>query len=179
MRRRWIVVLALSTFHSGAVLADGASPDRSPVPHDLVIEIDSDFPAYRFWLVSQRGVEPLDPAPGRPLLVSGDGRNGSHRIANIVAAPAELGDEIGLNHLPSGAVRSAEIDFRKYVPFYDSRERVVVRYRLDFVPGRHVRLIQTDGNRSQETGPAFFRAFCMRSVSGCLTYPSSVIERTR
>lgn len=146
MRLRWVVVLALSISHSGAALADAVSPGRSRVPHDLVIEIDSDVPGYHFWLVSRRGAETLDLAPGRPFLVSGGGRNGSHREAYIVAAPAELVEGIGMNELPPGAFRSEQIDFGTSVPFYDSRERVVTRYRLDFVPGQRVELIQTDEN---------------------------------
>ncbi|QJW96970.1 hypothetical protein FTUN_4530 [Frigoriglobus tundricola] len=55
---------------------------------------------------------------------------------------------------------------------------VVVKTSVLLSPSRTGRRPK-HGNRSQETGPAFFRAFCMRSVSGCLTYPSSVIERTR
>jgi hypothetical protein len=41
---------------------------------------------------------------------------------------------------------SEDIDFLGQVPFYDTRERVVDRCRLEFVPGKYVRLVLVEQN---------------------------------
>lgn len=158
---RQFAVLACLTVSAGAARADMGTPGVSRVPHDFVIEVESGFPGYRFWLVSPHGIEPLDLARGRPFRIDGEGRTGSHRIAYIVAAPIALVEETGKDkfeaalwprkfdadgRLPPTVIWSESIDFLGQVPFYDTRERVIDRCRLEFVPGQHVRLVWLEEN---------------------------------
>jgi hypothetical protein len=149
--RQLVLTVALALSISGTAFADmGPPPGYSRVPHDFVFEVESEVPGYRFWLVSPRGAEPLDLAPGRPCRVDGEGRTGSHRIAYVVAAPAGLIEslkatpaeqEFWSGKLPQSVLPSDPIDFYARVPFYDSRERVIDRYRVEFAPGQPVRLV--------------------------------------
>jgi hypothetical protein len=127
------------------------------VPHDFVFEIESEAPGYRFWLLSPRGLEPLDLAPGRPVRVDGEGRTGSHRIATVIAAPAGLIESLKVTpveqefwsgKLPPSVLQSDQIDFYARVPFFDSRERVIDRYRVEFAPGQPIRLVFLGQNES-------------------------------
>lgn len=161
MRRPGFASLVLAVSLPNAALADMGTPGFSRVPHDYVIEVESTFPGYRFWLISPRGLEPLDLAPGRPLIVNGEGRLGSHRNARVIAAPVGLIEGIGEEQFQkldekrwsaeadprlSQVHESGPIDFYGSVPFFDSRERVIDRYRLEFVPGQHVRLVWLEQN---------------------------------
>lgn len=141
--------------------ADMGAPGFHRIPHDIVIEIESDASGYQFWLVSARGLEPLDLVPGRPLVINGEDRTGAYRIAWIVAAPAGLIEKLGEdgfrkarearwadkpNPLTPDVLESEEMDFLGSVPFYDSRERVIDRYRLEFVPKKELRLVWLEQN---------------------------------
>lgn len=151
MRRQMLLTVALTLSATGTASADmGPPPGFSRVPRDLVLEVESEFPGYRFWLVLHSRVEPLDLAPDRSFRVGGEGRGGSHRLAHIVAAPVGMVEGMGegkfheaflAGKLPPGVFRSDEIiDFSARVPFYDSRERVIDRYGVEFEPGQPVRL---------------------------------------
>jgi hypothetical protein len=144
--RRWAVVVVLLTPSAGVAFMP---PGYRAVDRDLVIETDRDFPGYRFWLASEKGIEPLEVTPARPCHIDGHGRYGSHRDAFVIAAPVGvverhvqtlgargLWDEISGGRVPPGILRSELIDFGNALPFYDSRERVIDRYRLELEPGR-------------------------------------------
>jgi len=50
----------------------------------------------------------------------------------------------------SDVLRSDSIDFRAYVPFYDSRDRVIDHYRVEVNSGQSLRLVwlgQNEGSR--------------------------------
>ncbi len=156
MRWRLFAVLASFAALPEAAFADMGIPGQTRIPHDFVFEVEADFPGYQFWLVSPRGTEPLDLAPGRPFRVDGEGRHGSHRVAWVVVTPVGLAEEMGkaefeklasMHKLPSEVFTSESIDFLGSVPFYDTRERVIDRYRLEFVPGQHVRLVWLEQNK--------------------------------
>lgn len=141
-----LVLLALPPLAS----ADVSSPGYSRVPHHFVIEVQSAYPGYRFWLVSRRGAEPLELAPGRPCRIDGADRNGSHRLGRVVAAPAETADRVTAKELAEavssgkrlpGALCAEELDFHGAVPFYDSRDEIIDRYQLELVPGERLRLV--------------------------------------
>lgn len=132
MRRQMLLTVALTLSVAGTVFADmGPLPGFSRVPRDLVLEVESEFPGYRFWLVSHSRVEPLD-------------------LAHVAAAPVGMVEGMGegkfheaflAGKLPPGVFRSDEIiDFSARVSFYDSRERVIDRYGVEFEPGQPVRL---------------------------------------
>lgn len=155
MRLRLLVAIACLVALPGAAVADMVTPGFSRVPHDYVFEIEGDVTGYRFWLVSDRGVELLDLAPGRSVLVNGEGRHGSHRIAQVVAAPVALVEQVGeaklidahwKHELPPGVIRSDSFDFYGSVPFWDSRSRVIDRYRVEFVPGQSLRMVWLERN---------------------------------
>jgi hypothetical protein len=158
MRRQPFLTVAFLLSVSGTAVADmGPPPGYSRVPRDLVLEVESEFPGYRFWLVSPRGAEPLDLAPGRPLRVDGGGRDGSHRIAYVIAAPVGLIESLKVTpaeqdfwsgKLPPSVLWSEKLDFYARAPFYDSRERVIDRYRVEFAPGQPVRLMWLGQNES-------------------------------
>ena len=151
MRLRPILILVLLASFPGSAFADMSFPGFSRVPHDFVFEVEANSPGYRFWLVSPRGVEPLDLAPGRPFRVDGEGRHGERPWApRSSPRPIELVNEMGeakfaemvlANKLTPGVIRSEPIDFHGSVPFYDSRERVIDRYRVEVVPGQRISLV--------------------------------------
>ncbi len=129
------------------------TPGFSRVPHDFVFETDA--PGYRFWLVSRRGLEPLDLVPGHPFRVDGAGRDGSHRPGQVIAAPVGLADRLGEAELtgavdaskrPPGVLVSEPFDFYGSVPFFDSRSRVVDRYRVEVGPENRIRLVRLEHN---------------------------------
>jgi len=135
------------------VRADVVSPGRSRVPCDIIIEVETDYSGYRFWLVSSLGAEPLEIRPDRPCRVTGAGRGGIARLGYVVAAPAERFEELATairkawsEPLPPGLLRSEAIDFYASVPFYDSRKLVIDTYRLEFVPGQALHLVWRGDN---------------------------------
>jgi hypothetical protein len=155
MRSQLLLAVTLALSFSATARADMGTPGFSRVPHDFIFEVEAESPGYRFWLVSDRGVEPLDLAPGRPVRVDGAERTGSHRIAYVVAAQIGVIEGMGeedfrkafeQSHFPPGVNQSGHIDFLGQVPFYDSRERVVDRYRVEFSPGQPVRLVWLEQN---------------------------------
>jgi hypothetical protein len=150
MRRRLLLTVAALLSAAGTAFADMGTPGFSRVPHDFVFDVDSEVPGYRFWLVSARGVEPLDLAPGRPALVDSASRLGSHRVAWLVAAPVGLVEGMGEaafqeahgnGKLPPGVSQSEKIDFLGSVPFFDSHERLVDHFRVEFSPGQPIQLV--------------------------------------
>jgi hypothetical protein len=148
----------------------GPFPGFSRVPRHLDIEIGSEYPGYQFWLVSGRGVEPLELVPGKPYRIDGRDRTGSHRVAWVVAASTDMAEQLqatgqwqkaAIGELP-GALSSERIDFLASVPFYDSRREVVDTYRLELVPGERVSLVwvgQNAGARRVKVSWALAGAF--------------------
>lgn len=120
-----LLTVALTLSVAGTASADMRPPPGfSRVPRDLVLEVESEFPGYRFWLVSHSRVEPLDLAPDRSFRV--EGHVESHRLAHVVAAPVGMVEDMGEENfqeaflagkLPPGEFRSDEIiDFSARVP---------------------------------------------------------------
>ena len=113
----------------------------------VIIETESEHVGYRFWLISRRGGEPLEFAPGKPYRI--DGRPvvmGAIELGWVGAAPVDVADPdadgraVGetrgtSGELPPGVLRSEELDFSEAVPFYDTRQEVVDTYRLELVQG--------------------------------------------
>ena len=143
-RMRSTLVLVPFLLLPATAFADSVSPGFSRVPHDMVIDVAKEYPNYRFWLASFRRIEPLNMVPGQPCRVDGKGRDRFARIAFVIAAPvgniehlietmgaAKLFDELYGGGLPAGVLRSNQIDLYGAVPFYDNRERVIDRYRLE------------------------------------------------
>jgi hypothetical protein len=139
--------------------ADVAVPGFTSVPRDVEIETDRDYPEYRFWLVSMRGVEPLALAPGKSYRIDGSGRTGSHRVARVVAAPTGVVEElieksgtegarfaINSDKAPAGLLRSDSLDFNASVSPFDRRTRVLDRYRLELTPPDKLSLIKVEEN---------------------------------
>ncbi|MBA4063300.1 MAG: hypothetical protein C0501_06230 [Isosphaera sp.] len=129
--------------------ADVGFPGLARVANDKVIEVAGDTAGYRFWLVSPRGPEPLDLAPGRPARVDGRGRDGSHRQAFVLAVPVGAAGQPGsvawdavlAGKVPPGVLQSGPLDFSAAVPVLDPRGRITDHYRLEFVPGERVELV--------------------------------------
>jgi hypothetical protein len=159
MRIHPILALVVVASFPGSALADmGPFPGFSSVPHDFVFEVETDSPDYRCWLVSPRGAELLDLAAGRPVRVDGAGRTGSHRIAYVIAVPLALVEELGeanfakvamRSELPPSVKRSEHVDFYGSVAFFDSRSRVVDRYRVEITEA-HVRLVWLEQNAGSD-----------------------------
>jgi hypothetical protein len=150
MRLRTGAVIAGLLLVPAAARADVGFPGLARVANDKVIEVAEAHPGYRFWLVSPRGAEPLDLGSGLPCRVDGYGRDGSHRLAYVVAAPVGsaawdrpegLWDALLAGKLPADVQRSGPIDFYASVPVLDPRRRVTDHYRLEFVPGERVELV--------------------------------------
>jgi hypothetical protein len=154
--RPLLAVLAFCCL-SMPIWGDMGVPGHTRVPRDLVIETDEVYPDHRFFLQSLRGLEPLPLAPGEPYRIDGQGRNGTHRIAYVIAVPRSLVEKEGEGALAAelsphnagpgefkvvpGVLRSEMIDFRADVPFYDSRDRVIDRYRLEMNSAESLRLV--------------------------------------
>jgi hypothetical protein len=148
--RSWLAAALATVLIPAVATADVVSPGFSRVPHHLVIEVEGDHPGYQFWLVSPRGAEPLELAPGRPCRVDGTGRDGSHRMGYVVAVPTDtvkrlqaagLAEAAASGKFPPEVLRSEWIDFYGAVPFYDSRREVIDTYRLELTPGERVSLV--------------------------------------
>jgi hypothetical protein len=134
-------------------------PGFTPVPHDLAIEADESYPDYRFFLQSPRGLEPISLAPGKPHRIDGQGRHGINRIAYVIAVPHSLLEQKGESNLAAelkanksvpGILWSEMIAFRTDVPFFDSRDRVIDRYRVELNAPDNLRLVwlaQNEGSR--------------------------------
>lgn len=149
------LAIAVLLLLPAAARADMGAPGFSPVPRDYVIEVDTDYHNYRFFLLSPRGLEPLALAPGRPCRIDGSGRQGSHRNASILAIPVERAEKFAeevkshpekygrySEQNPPGTLHSETIDFHALIPFYDTRDRIVRRYRLELdPPARSVELV--------------------------------------
>jgi hypothetical protein len=176
MRRRLFLTVAALLSAAGTTFADMGTPGFSRVPHDFVFEVESEVPGYRFWLVSARGVEPLDLAPGRPVRVDAESRLGSHRVAWLVAAPVGLVEGMGETafqeahgngKLPPGVSQSEKIDFLGSVPFFDSHERLVDHFRVEFSPGQPIQLVflgRDAGNRCVRAAWAAAGLFAFAAV---------------
>jgi hypothetical protein len=155
--------------------ADWVTPGFTVVPHHLIIEVGSDHSGYRFWLISERGPEPLELAPGKPCRIDGRDRTGVYRDASIIAVPTNLAEWVRVNGLwsrriasepPTGVLVSERIDFNASVPFYDSREEVVDTYRLELVPGERVELVWLGQNEGSRRVKAFWAAGGVFAVLG-------------
>jgi hypothetical protein len=153
---RPILVLALSLSLPAAATADMGPlfPVFSRVPHDFVFEVEADSPGYRFWLMSDRGVEPLNLAPGQPFRVDGSGRERSQMYVWVVAAPVGLVEGVGeakfaealtRGQSPQGVRQSDYLHFYGFVPYWDSRSRVIDRYRVELSPSA-VQLVWLEQN---------------------------------
>jgi hypothetical protein len=107
-------------------------------------------------LHSPRGLEPLQLAAGTPCHIDGNDRNGSLRVAYVIAVPRALLQQNGERSLPTefpshnwgpGVLKSHMIDFHSDVPFYDSRDRVIDRYRLTLDSAASLRLVWVGQNQ--------------------------------
>jgi hypothetical protein len=133
------------------VRADAASPGTHSIPADVVIEVDREYPEFVFVMKTDRRVEVLKIAPGRPAHMSPDWEASPSRgqLYIIPAREFDGGHEAPAlrewlkRHEYSDKLRSWErVDFYASVWFYDTRGRVVNTYRLEGGDGRpHLRLI--------------------------------------
>lgn len=157
MRLRFPLTTVLMLTLPGVAFADMGTPGFSFVPRDFIFEVEQEYPGYRFWLVSAEGIEPLDFAPGRPFRVDGEVKlqQVGTRPAYVFAAPVGVIEEMGAEKvheawlagkLPPRVLQSQWIFFRDSVPFFDTRERVIDRYRVEFEPGKEVRLVLLERN---------------------------------
>jgi hypothetical protein len=158
------LALALSISLPTVATADMGMPGFSRIPHDFVFEIEADHPDYRFWFVSNRGIEPLELAPGRPVRVDGEGLRGGHQSTWVVAAPVGLVEGMGevkfaeavrKGQLPPGVRRSESLHFYEEVPFFDSRSILIDRYRVESWPGS-VRLVWLEREAGSDWIPAIW-----------------------
>ena len=165
MRSRWLSVVPVLLLFAQPSRADVVGRGFTRVPRHLIIEAGGDYSAYRFWLVSERGVEPLEISPGKPCRIDGRDREGSYRLAWVVAVPIDGNGNAqappvwdlawpGPRLTLTRGLRSEEIDFAGSVPFYDSRREIIDTYRLELLPGEQVRLVWL----AQNVGSWWFKA---------------------
>jgi hypothetical protein len=153
---RSMLALTLAISLPGVATADVGVPGFSRVPRDIVFEVKAEAPGYRFWFVSNRGIEPLELVPGRPVRVDGKPLMGNSQGGWIVAAPvglvegmgeAEFAKAVRRWELPPGVSRSELLAFDEEVPFWDPRSIVIDRCRVKLEPVI-VRLVWLDRNAS-------------------------------
>jgi hypothetical protein len=134
-----------------------ALPWDRRVPCEIQIETDEAFPDFCLFLHSTGSLKPIALAPGQPYRI--ETREALTWAASVVAVPRTLASDNGQNALaaeldsgkvPPGVLRLESIVFRADLPFYDTRERVIDRYRLESDGSGSLRLVwlgRNEGSR--------------------------------
>jgi hypothetical protein len=155
---RWLTVTVLLVSPVG-VRADVGLQISSYVPHDHIIEVAGDVSAYRFFVRDARGdVVPVPLAAGQNYQLTWDGPLPRFAVGRVIVAvphtsgkepaPEEVAEMIRLGSSPPGVQKLTGFPPAAAVPPYDSRSRVVSRYRLEVAPGGELRLTELGQNRS-------------------------------
>jgi hypothetical protein len=118
------------------------------VPVEIIVEVDRDYPEYQFWFMTEppnAHWEKVPLAPDHPY------RAELHRDWNQLS-PFQMRvakkTVMALDKPPADAIN---LDLRidpPRVSFYDSRDRIVKRYRLEITPTGEVKLVLLETNSS-------------------------------
>jgi hypothetical protein len=185
MRLYFAAVLVLFTLPQ-LVRADMVTPGFTRVPRHLIVEAGGDYSAYRFWLISTLGDEPLELVPAKPCRIDGRERTGDRRFAYIIAVPTNLAErwvnglwrQRGTDELPPGVLFAERIDFHASVPFYDSRTEVVDTYRLELIPGESVNLVWLGQNEGDQWLKVYWAAGGIFALLGLVALGFWVLRRS-
>lgn len=164
MRRLPLIVTMLLALPS-ALIGDTIPAGLKRVRQDVVLEVGEDARNYRFWLRS--GFDPyrsrvvsLPLVPGQPYRVQPASVPGRYPPGLVIAVPQALVDQMGEQEVEKtlrnnqrlpGAFSSEALQFEEHISTYDSRECVVVRYRLEVRGGKSLGLVFLGDNAHENT----------------------------